>query len=83
MANDNEILRRIKDFIRGKGTPEDITYRWYNYFNAGCNKYLDIAKGKNTGCDFPESWLEGINAAKNVPENRPHLQILSSPRRFL
>ena len=55
MANDNEILRRIKekagvsmkgipswliDFIRGKGTPEDITYRWYNYFNAGCNKYL-------------------------------------------
>ena len=28
------------DFIRGKGTPEDITYRWYNYFNAGCNKYL-------------------------------------------
>lgn len=57
MANDNEILRRIKDFIRGKGTPEDITYRWYNYFNAGCNKYLDIAKGKNTGCDFPESWL--------------------------
>ena len=48
------------DFIRGKGTPEDITYRWYNYFNAGCNKYLDIAKGKNTGCDFPESWFEGL-----------------------
>lgn len=58
------IPRWLVDFIRGNGTPEDITYRWYNYFNDGCIKYLDISKDKNTGCDFPEKWLEGLRRLK-------------------
>lgn len=37
-------------FIRGKGSEDDIAYRWYNYF---VNK--DNESGGN-GCCFPENW---------------------------
>lgn len=53
--------RFLLDFIEHgeSGEVEDITYRWYNYFNAGCRRRL-MANGEkpegHTGCDFPSCW---------------------------
>lgn len=49
------------DFIEkgASGNVEDITYRWYNFFNAGCTRRLMNGGAKppeNTGCDYPSCW---------------------------
>lgn len=50
--------RFLLDFIN-QGPAEEITYRWYNYFNAGCARRLMVDGKKpeaDTGCDFPSCW---------------------------
>lgn len=53
--------RFLLDFIEhgAGGNIEDITYRWYNYFNAGCKRRLivnGVKPDENTGCDYPSCW---------------------------
>lgn len=61
----------LLDFIEHGigGNIEDIRYRWYNYFNAGCNRRLivdGVKPDKNTGCDYPSCWLLALSRLRMV-----------------
>ena len=46
--------RLIADFIQSTCEKDDVTYRWYNYFE-------NTDKSHRKGCDFPLEWVSGVS----------------------
>ncbi len=61
---DGKYPQEIVDFIRGNGEPQEINFRWYNFFNADPS----IQTGR-PGVSFPEHWDQLLISLKHEAEN--------------